>query len=144
MLKPALVPVGQFDIFDNYSDSLVILKLPIRRPECYLVVSSLVVPRRPGKSVAIQFRAGRQIVCQVCDCAVMNLSCCDLSWLIRNRQISCKIAICIITAMASLRAREYFAQIPAGVRKRLTKADYSLSEARSPQGQPIAKLMTAS
>jgi len=39
-------------------------------------------------------------------------------------------------------AREYFAQIPAGVRKRLTNADYSLAEARCPQGLPIAKLMT--
>jgi len=39
-------------------------------------------------------------------------------------------------------AREYFAQIPAGIRERLAKVDYSLAEARCPQGLPIAKLMT--
>jgi predicted aldo/keto reductase-like oxidoreductase len=39
------------------------------------------------------------------------------------------------------RARQYFAQIPAGVRKRLARADYSLAEARCPQNLPIAKFV---
>jgi len=38
-------------------------------------------------------------------------------------------------------AREYFALIPSAVRKRLPKADYSLAEARCPQGLPISRLM---
>ncbi len=39
------------------------------------------------------------------------------------------------------RARELFAQIPAGVRKRLLGTDYSLAEIRCPQHLPIAKLV---
>jgi len=39
-------------------------------------------------------------------------------------------------------AREYFALIPSAVRKRFAKADYSLAEARCPQGLPIAKLVS--
>ncbi len=39
------------------------------------------------------------------------------------------------------KARELFAQIPAGIRSRLPAADYSLAEARCPQHLPIAKLV---
>ncbi len=39
------------------------------------------------------------------------------------------------------RARELFAQIPAGVRNRLLGTDYSLAETRCPQHLPIAKLV---
>jgi aryl-alcohol dehydrogenase-like predicted oxidoreductase len=39
------------------------------------------------------------------------------------------------------RARELFAQIPAGVRNRLLSTDYSLAETRCPQHLPIAKLV---
>jgi len=39
-------------------------------------------------------------------------------------------------------AREYFSWIPAGVRKRLAKADYSLAESRCPQGLPIARFVS--
>jgi predicted aldo/keto reductase-like oxidoreductase len=38
-------------------------------------------------------------------------------------------------------AREYFSWIPAGVRRRLANADYSLAEARCPQNLPIAKFV---
>jgi predicted aldo/keto reductase-like oxidoreductase len=38
-------------------------------------------------------------------------------------------------------AREYFSWIPAGVKRRLAKADYSLAEARCPQGLPIARFV---
>jgi predicted aldo/keto reductase-like oxidoreductase len=38
-------------------------------------------------------------------------------------------------------AREYFSWIPAGVRRRLAKADYSVAEARCPQNLPIAKFV---
>ena len=39
------------------------------------------------------------------------------------------------------RARELFAQIPAGVRNKLPAADYSIAEARCPQRLPIAELV---
>jgi aryl-alcohol dehydrogenase-like predicted oxidoreductase len=39
------------------------------------------------------------------------------------------------------KARELFAQIPAGVRRRLLRTDYSLAESRCPQHLPIAKLV---
>lgn len=39
------------------------------------------------------------------------------------------------------RARELFAQIPAGVRKKLPAVDYSIAEARCPQRLPIAELV---
>jgi predicted aldo/keto reductase-like oxidoreductase len=39
------------------------------------------------------------------------------------------------------RARELFAQLPAGARARLRTADYSAAEARCPQRMPIAQLM---
>ena len=39
------------------------------------------------------------------------------------------------------RARELFAQIPAGVRSKLLSTDYSAAEARCPQHMPIAKLV---
>ncbi len=40
------------------------------------------------------------------------------------------------------RARELFAQIPAGVRNKLPAADYSVAEAHCPQRLPIAELVT--
>ncbi len=40
------------------------------------------------------------------------------------------------------RARQLFAQIPAGVRSRLLKTDYRAAEALCPQRMPIAELMT--
>jgi hypothetical protein len=39
------------------------------------------------------------------------------------------------------RARELFAQIPNGVRSRLTTMDYASAEARCPQHLPIGKLV---
>jgi predicted aldo/keto reductase-like oxidoreductase len=40
------------------------------------------------------------------------------------------------------RARELFARIPGGIRRRLLKADYSLAEAQCPQHMPIGKLIS--